>query len=255
MKLKFAGVGNAFACREHYQSNAVVELDNNKLLLIDCGTDARFSVPDAYPFINNSNVSEYIKCVYISHLHADHMGGLEWIAFTSLFGKNKIKPKLIIPKGLKDPLWDCLKGCLEITDGKILSFDDFFDINEGVSFTVKDLKMRCVESIHVKAPVNKKSYGLFMEGEVKTYYTSDVIGDNYSMNQRYYEMSDQIFHDCETTPYKSGVHAHYDELKQLPEYIKNKMWLYHYSDDAKEKYNPKEDGFMGFVERGTEYSI
>ncbi len=63
-----------------------------------------------------------------------------------------------------------------------------------------------------------------------------------------YQEAEIIFHDCETSEKKSGVHAHYTELKTLPSEIKRKMWLYHYQPlplpDA------KADGFRGFVKKG-----
>jgi ribonuclease BN (tRNA processing enzyme) len=57
--------------------------------------------------------------------------------------------------------------------------------------------------------------------------------------------SELIFHDCETTPFKSSVHSHYNDLKTLPVNIKQKMWLYHYSDG--ELPDAQADDFAGFV--------
>lgn len=65
--------------------------------------------------------------------------------------------------------------------------------------------------------------------------------------------SELIFHDCETTPCKSNVHAHYTELKELPREIKNKMWLYHYSDGVLPDANA--DGFAGFVKPRQEFDF
>ena len=69
----------------------------------------------------------------------------------------------------------------------------------------------------------------------------------------YYELVDLIFHDCETTPweYKSEVHAHYEELKGLPDRIKKKMYLYHYYPG--DKPDCKKDGFKGWVKKNKEY--
>jgi len=68
-----------------------------------------------------------------------------------------------------------------------------------------------------------------------------VIGD-------YLDQADIIFHDCETSPFKSTVHAHYEDLTTLPTAIKNKMWLYHYQRGTLP--NARKDGFCGFVKRG-----
>ena len=65
--------------------------------------------------------------------------------------------------------------------------------------------------------------------------------------------SSLIFHDCETAPFKSNVHAHYDELLTLPLKVRKKIWLYHYQ--PKPDYDPEKDGFKGFVVKGQEFSI
>lgn len=57
-----------------------------------------------------------------------------------------------------------------------------------------------------------------------------------------------VLQDCETGP-ESGVHAHYERLRTLPPEIRSKMWLYHYSPGAREKYNPIDDGFRGFLRK------
>ena len=57
---------------------------NNKYLLIDCGSDARHSLAAAgYSFNEIDNI-------FISHLHADHIGGLEWLGFSRLYDKEPI---------------------------------------------------------------------------------------------------------------------------------------------------------------------
>ncbi len=69
MKLTFLGSGSAFTMNNR-QSNMILE-DDGKILLIDCGTDIRHS-------LHQQDLSyKDIDAVYISHLHADHIGGME----------------------------------------------------------------------------------------------------------------------------------------------------------------------------------
>jgi ribonuclease BN (tRNA processing enzyme) len=259
MKLKFIGVGDAFAKKEHYQSNACIELENDKLFLIDCGVDARFAISEVFPFINNSNVGKYVQFIYVSHIHADHIGGLEWLAYATYLNPESPKPTMVISPKIKQELWEnSLKGGLEIVGGeKNKTLDDYFGILQHRNIILDHkIKIKMVESPHVRGEQEKFSFGLFIETEnKKTYFTADVMFENYNKNKQYYQSANQIFHDCATTPYKSGVHAHYEDLKTLPNEIKNKMYLYHYSDDALEKYNPEEDGFKGFVKKGFGYDI
>ncbi len=70
---------------------------------------------------------------------------------------------------------------------------------------------------------------------------------------KFYEQADVIFHDCETAPYKSGVHAHYSDLKNLEQKHYNKMWLYHYQSNPSQ--TPEEDGFLGFAKKGQVFEL
>jgi hypothetical protein len=73
------------------------------------------------------------------------------------------------------------------------------------------------------------------------------------MNREYYDRADVIFHDCETSPFPTKIHAHYTELLILPAKIRNKMWLYHYQPGALP--DAEKDGFRGFVKRGQTFEF
>jgi hypothetical protein len=66
-----------------------------------------------------------------------------------------------------------------------------------------------------------------------------------------------IFHDCETSPFKSGVHAHFDDLKTLPDEIKSKMWLMHYQwvEEVDLAKLAEDNGFAGFVRKGQSFDL
>ena len=73
----------------------------------------------------------------------------------------------------------------------------------------------------------------------------------------FYKQADFIVHDCETTPFKSGVHANYLDLKTLPPEIKGRMILAHYSDKVDLKpflplQNPLPLTFFGNARDDTE---
>ena len=91
MSIAFLGVGSAFTSAKDYQSNLLITAQSGKKMLIDCGSDARFSLAE-WGLENNIEKLD-IDAVYISHLHADHIGGLEWLAFSTYFNPNIPKPK------------------------------------------------------------------------------------------------------------------------------------------------------------------
>ncbi len=69
MKIYPLGVGGAFT-KSNYHNNYIIQLDE-KYMLIDAGTTLRYSLQEA-----GFNYSD-IHFVFISHLHFDHVGGLE----------------------------------------------------------------------------------------------------------------------------------------------------------------------------------
>jgi len=248
MKLQFAGVGSAFTTQDYYQSNAVIRPDTGKVFLIDCGSDARFSLGE----IGLSHRD--IDAVYISHLHADHIGGLEWLGFCTYFDPQASKPKLFIVDSLVEPLWDSLKGGMQSHEGIVLTLDSFFDVTTvqiNNCFTWKSVRFCPIQTVHVMNGLGiVPSYGLIIND--KTFFTTDTQFCPRQI-EKFYDMADIVFHDCETYPFKSGVHAHYDDLKTLPAKHKEKMWLYHYGPNPPQ--NPTEDGFQGFVVRGQEFEL
>lgn len=246
MKLTFIGSGSAFTVGAgNYQSNLFIETEEKKRLLIDCGSDARLA-------LNELNLSyKDIHGVYISHLHADHCGGLEWLAFCSKFDPQSKKPDLYLHHDLIDPLWNTLAAGLNSLQEEHIDLHTYFKVHpiQNLQFSWESLNFAIFQTIHIQlAHGLMPCYGLQAELKgKKIMITSDTQFVPKLLSPLYQE-SNLIFHDCEISEKKSGVHAHYTDLKTLPLEIKRKMWLYHYQPvplpDA------KSDGFLGFVQRG-----
>lgn len=253
MKLTFLGSGSAFTVGcDNYHSNMILENDSHEKLLVDCGSDARLALHEL------GLTYADIKSVYISHLHADHCGGLEWLGFTTRFDPRCLKPDLFISDKIKDDLWkNSLSGGLSSVQGITADLSTFFNVHpvkeEGV-FVWHGLEIKLVQTIHVVAGFNVvPSYGLmFKANGICVFITTDT---QFSPHQiiDFYEMADIIFHDCETSATKSGVHAQYAELSTLPSSIKQKMWLYHYNPGKLP--DAKKDGFRGFVKKGQSFDF
>lgn len=246
MKLIFAGSGSAFTLK-NYQSNMIIETDHGKKLLLDCGSDIRFSLDRLG--ITHADIDS----VYISHLHADHVGGLEWLGFSTKFDPQCRKPHLYISRFLKQELWsNVLSGGMHSLQGEVADLDTYFEVHsirQNGSFLWEDTEFQLVQTVHIIDGFSiVPSFGLlFTINGIKTFLTTDT---QFSPEQikNFYDMADLIFQDCETGKFESGVHAHYDKLKTLPEEFKKKMWLYHYQDG--ELPDAKADGFLGFITMG-----
>jgi len=248
LKMTFLGSGSAFTVgAENFQSNILFEIEQDTML-IDAGTDIRHALR-----LEGRNYLD-IKSVYLSHLHGDHTGGLEWLALTSYFDPNyKDKPKLFTSVTLVNDLWNkSLSAGLSTLENMPATLATFFDVHpiaKGQGFTWHGIDFNLVQTVHFFSDHElMPSYGLlFTYNKQRVFFSSDTQFTPDKL-MPFYEEADIIFHDCETMLFKSSVHAHYTELVGLPAAIKKKMWLYHYNPGTLP--DAVKDGFCGFVVRG-----
>jgi len=286
MKIKFLGSGSAFVLgKENYQSNILLSKDTEvrkkidtpagmpgmiqrnietKHLLYDVGT----TIPDA---LDEAGLKpQDLDSIYISHLHGDHAGGIEYIAFKTYFevfnfGKTEfgsMRPNLYAHKSILFNGWDkTWRGGLESIQGQTNTLETYFDteyMSNNDTFEFYGTEIRPIQTVHI---VDNRSivpsYGLMFEDDDKTVFIS---GDSqFAPNQMltYFQQSDIIFHDCEFAEYPNSVHAQYRQLLELDSHTRAKMYLYHYMLGSK-TYNEvnqmvQEDGFAGLVKKGQEF--
>lgn len=249
----FLGSGSAFCITpDNYQSNILLTSSTGRRLLIDCGTDIRFSL--AALGLSYRDVDD----IYISHLHADHVGGMEFIGFASKFDPECAKPGLYISESIKEELWtNCLAGGMSAVDHKCCTLSDYFSVRAvpgAGKFVWEGIEFNLVLSEHVHGKEKSmNSFGLFFSvGNKSIYLTTDTKFSPQKLG-RYLQDADLILHDCETSPNPSGVHPRFADLAGLPEAIRNKIWLYHYDDGPLP--DPLEKGFLGFVKRGQMFEL
>lgn len=245
------GCGSAFN-KADGQANFRIIGESGKTMIIDCGSYF-------WQFAAKKNLApKDVDAVYISHLHADHVGGLEELAFCTYFAKLP-RPKLYANATLMRELWEeSLRGGLASIQGKVVTLTEYFDcmaIPDNDEFEWDGLCFTPVQSVHVMAGyMVKHSFGLMIENKQRIFFTSDA---QFCPNQirDFYDKADVIIQDCETSPYKSGVHAHYDELKTLPEKTRQKMWMYHYQPNPPQMSECQKDGFAGFITENWKLEI
>jgi ribonuclease BN (tRNA processing enzyme) len=123
------GVGDSFS--EQHHSTALLLVSDGFSLAIDC--------PDMYRSVLRSttessgrtlSVSD-IDHVLITHVHGDHMNGLEGVTFHKHFVENK-RVRLVTSPEVRAAIWDArLKASMSaLWDGqqfRQLGFDDYFE--------------------------------------------------------------------------------------------------------------------------------
>lgn len=268
MKLIFIGTGTLNS-KELFHSNAMFETPNGKRMLLDCGSDCRHALKALDLWW------EDIDSIYLSHLHGDHAGGLEQIGFARKFDPELPLPNLFISEFLADSLWEnALSGGMRSLQNEINRLTTYFnlcvipengtfnwgddDLVMGKGFTttlsLNAVEFRPIQTIHIyNGYTIIPSFGLLFEiNGIKVFFTTDT---QYCPEQiaDFYKWADVIFQDCETSPYKSGVHANWmDLVKESPE-VRAKMWFYHYQDGKLP--DAKKAGFRGFVKQGQVFDF
>ena len=157
-------------------------------------------------------------------------------------------------------LWErSLHGGLGSLQGKVCSLTDYFEghpIAINTSFEWEGLYFTPVQTVHIMNGMEiVPSYGLMIRESkgpenltwpYQLFITTDSQFCPHQI-QDFYFKSNIIIHDCETAPYFSGVHAHYNDLNTLPGGTKAKMWLCHYQPNPPQ--DAIKDGFKGFLQR------
>lgn len=254
MKITTVGCGNAFS-RKNFNQCFMLE-ESGRKMFIDFGS----KIPDALTHLGIDIKS--IDDVYVSHQHADHIGGLEELAFMRYdwvkrpqhFKEGKYAPRLIVNEVLMRDLWDySLKGGLASMEGFDATLQTFFEpvpIRANEKFEWQGWTVSLIQQIHaMTGSIIWPSFGLIFEkqGRPTVYFTTDSQHCSPKQIEVFYKKADIIFQDCELTGvnmaqrqlvFKSGVHASYAELAGFPSAnaavlspeIRAKMLLSHYQD-------------------------
>jgi hypothetical protein len=177
-------------------------------------------------------------------------------------------PTLFCERGWVKDLWDkSLRGGMEGLEGIDCTLETFFNvvpIGKNSFFTWEDLNFDIIQSLHISAKYAiVDSFGLMFTDEngKRIYITTDVQFAPETAMKAYYNEAGIIIHDCETmylpngSALKSGVHAHYEDLKTLPSKIKSKMYLCHYNDNVADPPSPEQFEYWNMIPQKVKNEI
>jgi len=242
--IQMIGTGSAFAKR-YFNNNGLIS-SGGYHLLIDCGITAPYALHQLQIGLDD------IDGILITHIHGDHVGGLEEVAYRMKF-VHQSKLTLFVPASIAQDLWEhTLKGGLEDTSGHCDSLDCYFNVqllDEQSPYQINE--NFTVELIRTQHIPGKPSYGVLINDSV--FYSSDMtfapqlLTDLVSQGR-----CKHIMHDCQLSG-QGVVHTTLQELLTLPVTLQERIWLMHYGDD-KDRYEGQ-TGFMRFIEQHKIYTF
>lgn len=290
LTMTFLGVGSAFAKR-NAQSNVLIEVwdkgpDDQAVpddtLLVDYGTTGpqalyQLMQSPGFEYLSRNGTINYpaIHRVFITHQHADHIGGIEEMALMNAYyyGDRKNgkphKPQIISSLSILLNLWDhSLKGGLSAMAGRYALLQDYFFIlalnptepgKDGFTLLKRyHIRLFPTDHIQIERKYDWPSYGLFIEDtqtDHAVFFTGDTRFD-YTAYARMMEQAHICFHDAQLFQEANPVHALISDLRTLPEAIRRKTYLYHYGDDWDSgPFDDVNDTFAGWAMPGRRYRV
>lgn len=227
MKLYVLGVGDTFT-EKHNTHALMVEADGFRLA-VDCPDSYRRVLRQARDKNGSSALDLFgIDHVLATHVHGDHINGLEGVAYFKYFAQKKpLALHTIAP--VKESLWSerlvaSMGRLWNGTDFRSLSFDDYFawsEVSLSAATTIGPLTVRArITKHHVPTSALLISHGGRTLG-----ISSDTAFDPSLVE--WLSEADLIVHETNYGP----AHTAYADLLTVDADVKKRMRLIHYPDE------------------------
>lgn len=224
------GIGDAFSALNYSHSLAVGGDDH--WLLIDCPHPIRKMMREAETTSGIGLDVDRIEAVVVTHLHADHVSGLEDFAYFNYFIVGR-KTRVLAHPVVLERLWpETLQGGMGTNgrnhDGSPWKhgFDEYFDSTEMEvegSTTIGPFRIECRPTRHTipTFAVRVQAWGRTLGVSSDTAYDPELIS--------WLSEADLIVHEA-TSLLESEIHTPHRHLAELPAHLRAKMRLIHLPD-------------------------
>lgn len=223
------GVGDAFSDR--YGPTSLVLRSDGQMLAVDCPDMYRAVLRRAVRNATDASLAldvSQIDRVLITHLHGDHVGGLEGLAFFKRFVENK-RVELYCPPEVREAIWtrrlSVAMDTLYEGDGRYrkMTFEDYFDCTVlpwDEERTVGPFSITLRRATHhiPTAALRARASGRTLGYSCDTAFDPELIA--------WLESADLVIHETNF----GAAHTPYEKLATLPAELRARMRLVHYSD-------------------------
>lgn len=249
--LHMFGAGGAFS-RKYGTTCSMIVLPDGKRWLIDCGRQA----PDQ--LAEEGYVWHELAGQIVTHVHGDHVFGLEDFALQRYYESRKNipgvmaggeRPGFIAHSAVEAEVWECLGPSLRYLkkgdDVRAGTLDAYFEVHRAIaseppqdnpwrhseSFEAGMLKLVARETMHVPGkPSVTLEISVEPDSDRIAWWSGDSTVDD-ELLTRLEPRTSIFFHDCTFTDYPGQVHGAFSLLERLPEAVRKKMVLMHHEDD------------------------
>ena len=220
------GVGDTFTRRHH--TSALLLCCDGFSLAVDCPDRYRAVLRVVSERCGRDLTVESIDHALITHVHGDHMNGLEGVAWYKHFAEGK-RVRLLCSPEVRATIWDArLAGSMSRlwngSEFRTLGFDDYFDhvpLGWEGETAAGPFRIRTYRTKHhvPTSAILVEAGGRRFGYSADTAFDPDLIA--------FLAPADVIVHETNLGP----AHTPYDALAALPADLRQRMHLIHYPDE------------------------
>lgn len=228
MRVLILGVGDAFTSKG-FGSGAIIKAPEG-YVLIDCTDLIHRAIREAADAAGWDVDATRIHDIVLTHLHGDHCNGLESFGFKRYAERVRHEaetlPRVWTHPRAAERLWDRLAPAMDaplVTGGTPAELGDFFDLHTfspEEPAKVAGLTVECRYTIHPIPTIGL----LISDGEKTLGISGDTKFD--PAHIEWLDRADLIIHEANYSPLHTGVEV----LNELPQHIREKMYLTHTED-------------------------